>query len=157
LIVPIKQAQPNSSFGTQYTGVVSNTTTNNEIESLFAFDVPYMYETQNATCQLTFTFPAPGTGFPRSVNGTGQVDLFALNSTSNIESATWNTRPARGEFLGRLQIVDGQVAKFIKLNGTVPCAGGHRIGVEMAPVGQMELEWFELKTPLTGLTVEVFA
>jgi Ubiquitin 3 binding protein But2 C-terminal domain len=157
LIVPIKQAEPNVAFGTQYTGLVSSTTANNNVDSLFAFDVPFIYETQNPTCQLTFTLPAPGTGFPRQVSGTGQVDVYALSSGNGIESATWNARPSRGEYLGRIQVIDGQVAKWIEQTGSVPCVGGTRIALEMVPVGEGVVEWFELKTPLTGLTVEVLA
>jgi hypothetical protein len=157
LIVPIKQAEPNGAFGTQYTGAVSSTTANNNVDSLFAFDVPFIYETQNPTCQLTFTLPAPNTGFPRTVTGTGQVDLYALQSSNGMETATWNTRPARGAYLGRIQVVDGQIASWIADAGAVPCVGGSRVGVEMVPVGETSLEWFEMKTPLTGLTLEVFA
>ena len=157
LIVPIKQAQPNACYGTQYTGVVSSTTANNNIDSLLAFDVPFIYEAQNPTCQLTFTLPAIGSGFPRTVGGSGQVDLYALQSSNGIESATWNTRPARGQYLGRIQVVDGQIAGWIQQNGQVPCSGGSRVGVEMVPVGNSQLEWFEMKTPLTGLTLEIFA
>jgi hypothetical protein len=121
LIVPIKEATPDACYGTQYTGLVSSTTANNNIDSLFAFDVPYFYETQNPTCQLTFTLPAIGSGFPRTISGTGQV------------------------------------AGWIQQNGQVPCAAGSRVGIEMVPVGQSELEWFEAKTPLAGLTLEIFA
>jgi hypothetical protein len=157
LIVPIKEATPDACYGTQYTGLVSSTTANNNIDSLFAFDVPYFYETQNPTCQLTFTLPAIGSGFPRTISGTGQVDLYELTTGNGIEVATWNTRPARGNFIGRIQVVDGQVAGWIQQNGQVPCAAGSRVGVEMVPVGQSELEWFEAKTPLAGLTLEIFA
>jgi hypothetical protein len=156
LIVPIKQASPNACYGTQYTGLVTGIADNN-VDSLLAFDIPFIYETQNPTCQLTFTLPAIGTGFPRTVSGTGQVDLYALQSSSGIESATWNTRPSRGQYLGRVQIVDGQIAAWIESDGKVPCSGGNRVAVEMVPVGESELEWFEMKTPLTGLTLEVFA
>ena len=53
--------------------------------------------------------------------------------------------------------MDGQVAAWIELDGTVPCSGGSRVGVEMVPVGQSDLEWFEMKSPVTGLTLEIFA
>jgi Ubiquitin 3 binding protein But2 C-terminal domain len=157
LIVPIKQATPNAAYGTQYTGTVSSTTSNNDIDSLIAFDVPFFYEAQNPTCQLTFTLPTVGTGFPRTVSGTGEVDLYALASGNGIETATWNVRPARGEFIGRIKVVDGQVAGWVEQSGVVACAAGSRVGVEMVPVGESELEWFEMKTPLTGLTLEIFA
>jgi hypothetical protein len=156
LIVPIKQASPNACYGTQYTGLVTGTTTNANIDSLFAFDIPYIYETQNPTCQLTFTLPAIGTGFPRTVAG-GLIDVYALEANYPIEAATWVTRPARGEYLGRIQVVDGQVAGWVELEGRVACSGGVRVGVEMVPVGESELEWFEMKAPVTGLTLEIFA
>ena len=74
-----------------------------------------------------------------------------------METATWNSRPMRGKYLGRIQVVDGQVASWISsAKGRVACSGGTRVGVEMVPVGKMDLEWFEMKTPLTGLTLEVF-
>ena len=95
------------------------------------------------------------------MSGTGQVDVYALVNANGMEQATWNTRPARGAYIGRIQVVDGQVAKWIGLSNiagpNVACAAGTRIGVELVPVGQTEVEWFELKTPLTGLTLEVFA
>jgi hypothetical protein len=157
LIVPIKQATPNGAYGSQYTGVVSSTMENNNIDSLFAFDVPFFYEAQNPTCELAFTLPTVGTGFPRTVSGTGQVDLYALQTSNGIETASWNVRPARGEFIGRIQVVDGQIAGWIEQSGKVACAAGTRVGVEMVPVGESTLEWFEMKTPLTGLTLEIFA
>jgi hypothetical protein len=85
------------------------------------------------------------------------VDLYALQSSNGMETATWNSRPTRGAYLGRIQVVDGEVAGWIAQEGFVPCVGGTRVGVEMVPVGEVDVEWFEAKTPLAGLTLEVFA
>jgi len=59
LIVPIKQPELNATFGPQYTGLVCSTTANNVVDSPFAFYVPFIYETQNPTRELTFRLPGP--------------------------------------------------------------------------------------------------
>jgi hypothetical protein len=159
LIVPIKEEYPDARYGTQYTGYVyhSSTTGYYDVDSLIAFDVPYFYETQDPTCKLTFTMPTVGTGFPRTVSGTGEFDIYELIEDKSIEYASWNDRPTRGQWIGRIKVVDGTVAEWVEGSDEVSCYAGSRVGIEMVPVGVTELEWFEMKTPLTGLTLEIYA
>lgn len=155
LMVPIRQAEPNGAFGTEFTGTIFSTTATTEsIPSSHSMSLSY--ETQIPMCQWTFALPAPNTGFPRTVSETGRIDLHALHTSNGIETSTWNTRPARGELLGRIQFVlMDKLLTRIEQSGAIPCSGGSRI--EMIPVGEGQLEWFEMRPLLTGLTPEIFA
>ncbi|PGH28013.1 hypothetical protein AJ80_00268 [Polytolypa hystricis UAMH7299] len=133
LIIPINSATPSVAPGTSYNGQVSST-----VSSLFNFDIPY--GDNNRTCNLIFIFPSeeqrPSSWYTYS--GEGEVSFSLLKEPASMTTTFANAPDVDVEF-GQAKLAPGHVYLVHKFE----CPGGQRLGVRMAGVGDVELNYFQ--------------
>jgi len=143
LLVPIKQNEPNTAFGTQYRGVASQCKGGNKVSTIASFGL----DIGRPNCHLKFVVPKDQTG-NYIINGTRQIEIFDVASFDYTRT-TWNNRPARGVSRGVISIkVTGQSNTL-----DFPCRFPYG-EIEIAPYGgDVHAEWFELANPQLGLVM----
>ncbi|KAJ5994418.1 hypothetical protein N7451_010142 [Penicillium sp. IBT 35674x] len=137
LIIPVNSSTPDTAYGTQYFGTVSET-----VSTLFNFDIPSSYE--GSTCNLVFMFPqkADLETSDYTFSGDGKIDFSKLSEVAS-SSTTYDNAPSVSEDLGDITISAGNsyvVSSF-------SCPAGETIAFEMSEAGTTDLHWFNDYNP----------
>ncbi|KAJ6095582.1 hypothetical protein N7486_006328 [Penicillium sp. IBT 16267x] len=132
LIIPINSSTPDTAYGTQYFGTVSET-----VSTLFNFDIPSSYE--GSTCNLVFMFPekADLETSDYTFSGNGMIDFSKLSEVAS-SSTTYDNAPSVSENLGDITISAGN--SYVV--STFSCPAGETIAFEMSEAGTTDLYWF---------------
>jgi len=158
-LVPINEASPNTAYPTQFTADISFTVKGNETRMFVGFDVPSNGAT---SCAISFTLPPPQAGeqFPWTVTGTGQLDVFQSTNIVVPGTTTWNTKSGRTTVAPLFQITEPLTGGDATITGSnIACNLGQRQDFEVLIThpGPASFEWFELSSPKTGITLNMFA
>ncbi|KAJ5759132.1 hypothetical protein N7520_006288 [Penicillium odoratum] len=132
LIIPINSSSPDTAYGTQYFGTVSET-----VSTIFNFDIPSSYE--GSTCNLLFMFPekADLETSDYTFSGNGKIDFSKLSEVAS-SSTTYNNAPSVSENLGDITITPGNTYVV----STFSCPAGETVAYEMSEAGTTYLNWF---------------
>jgi hypothetical protein len=158
LIIPLREATPDSAYGTQTTGEISNS-----VSTEVSFDVPA--DVPAAICRINFHVNTnPAKNAPRALSGQAPYTflVYRLKATIVQDKDTWNSHPAK--------MGDGAVARItLSESGGVIVEGGW-FECPKGDVAQFILEaesdrefrysWFELNYPaeaggVHGITLEM--
>jgi glucan endo-1,3-beta-D-glucosidase len=141
LVVPIDNANPDTVIGSQYVARLSPT-----YSSLYNFDVRPSYA--GKTCSLVFHLPLLSGDWWQLIQykSAGGIIVSQLNNiATDITSASkvGNTRPI------------GSVSSLSPGGGytinSAPCEAGKTVGYRIDAVGGLDLQYFQMVTPPTGL------
>ncbi|KAJ5914783.1 hypothetical protein N7504_003666 [Penicillium tannophilum] len=137
LIIPVNSSTPDTAYGTQYFGTVSET-----VSTLFNFDIPSSYE--GSTCNLVFMFPqkADLETSDYTFSGDGKIDFSKLSEVAS-SSTTYDNAPSVSEDLGDITISAGN--SYVV--STFSCPAGETIAFEMSEAGSTDLHWFNDYNP----------
>lgn len=132
LIIPINSSTPDTAYGTQYFGTVSET-----VSTIFNFDIPSSYE--GSTCNLVFMFPekADLETSDYTFSGNGKIDFSKLSEVAS-SSTTYDNAPSVSENLGDITISAGNTYVV----STFSCPAGETVAYEMSEAGTTDLYWF---------------
>ncbi|KAJ5544276.1 hypothetical protein N7513_007087 [Penicillium frequentans] len=132
LIIPVNSSTPDTAYGTQYFGTVSET-----VSTLFNFDIPTSYE--GSTCNLVFMFPqkADLETSDYTFSGDGKIDFSKLSEVAS-SSTTYDNAPSVSEDLGDITISAGNTYVVSSFS----CPAGETIAFEMSEAGTTDLHWF---------------
>lgn len=139
LIVPVSSANPDKAYGTSYNGTI-----NNDISSVFNFDIPRSYE--GRTCSLVFLLPdhADLQTSAYTFNGKGGITVSELSAAVD-ESTTYNSVPAAAvENLGAIESVKSGNSYVVASH---ECGAGKRQSFEFTSTGGLDLSFFEDYNP----------
>jgi hypothetical protein len=141
LIVPVSILEPDTSFGTSYTAIISPVNT-----TLFSFDIPPTYL---GTCSLIFMFPYSNqVQFPFYFSGLEQEEYekggldFALLEAEIYASTTYNSTPKVSRDYSKYEVKPGNNYTI----ATFSCPTGARVAYSVASVGNVELDYFQSNT-----------
>lgn len=132
LIIPVNSSTPDTAYGTQYFGTVSET-----VSTIFNFDIPSSYE--GSTCNLVFMFPekADLETSDYTFSGNGKIDFSKLSEVAS-SSTTYDNAPSVSEDLGDITISAGNTYVV----STFSCPAGETVAYEMSEAGTTDLHWF---------------
>jgi len=152
LLVPIKQAQPNTAFGTQYTVDVSyDPKQANRVDTLVTFTNTVPLKT-GQKCSLQFNLDPSGKS-NWSVTGSDKFEIVELGGAVD-QSNTWNKCPSYGRTIGTVSISPKGGAGTV--NAPIVCKQGRvDYALRKSGNGALNIHWFEEKNPLLGLTYVV--
>jgi len=159
-LVPARESDPYTTYSTQYTAQVDYTPdVANETTFFVGFDVP----NNGATlCTLRFTLPpkVPG-GYQWTVQGSGRLDIFGLMNIIQPGELSWMNRPERYPSATPLfQLIEPLSGGDATVIGSpIRCQGGQRMDFELAGArgfGSVKFDWFELTSPKSGITLEMY-
>ncbi|OLL25516.1 hypothetical protein NEOLI_004616 [Neolecta irregularis DAH-3] len=143
LLVPIKENEPNTAFGTQYRGYAAQFNNANKISTIASFGL----DASRPHCHLKFVVP-DGESANYNFYGSKQIEIYDV-APFNYQSTTWNNRPARGVSRGVIQIKVTGESNILHF----PCRFPYG-EIEIAPYGGNDYaEWFELANPTLGLVM----
>ncbi|KAG0128234.1 hypothetical protein HOY82DRAFT_671655 [Tuber indicum] len=160
-LIPIKQSTPDTAYFTQYTATISYSggDTGNEQRTIVGFDVP---QSTKHNCAISFVLPAPVPGgYPNAVNGSGKLDVYGFNGEIINGQTTWNNRPPRYPLFTPLWTIyqPTNFSPAIIAGSPIPCNHGRRMDFEVVAtkgVGPTYFDWYELATPKTGVTLDMW-
>ena len=151
LIINVDKSNPGASSGAGYTAHMTPT-----VATVFSFDIPYDI---NPTCTLSFALPPPGGLFSYTVDGSGAITVSPIHGVVSSPTSYGAVAPLLGGSYGSFDAAShgGAIG--------VPCSAGTTLQVvlylfnpinrQLLSVGDGTVEFFELQSPLTGLTLDV--
>ncbi|KAK9433260.1 ubiquitin 3 binding protein But2 C-terminal domain-containing protein [Lipomyces doorenjongii] len=152
LLIPAKEAEPSKVFGTQFTGTVVRDTAGSDVITFVSFDIPPLSSNEVSSCHLLWTAPSKGS-FPSTITGSKKVNVYALKTLIDESTLSWNSRPARGSFVGTFDATNG-----VFTHSSVQCKFGEKQQFELVGEGSKdEVSWFQTWNPLTGFNYLLLA
>jgi glucan endo-1,3-beta-D-glucosidase len=138
LIVPINAAKPDEHYGTVFNG-----TANNDISTIFNFDVPN--DLADKTCHLVFLLPEHDQleTSAYELGGDGTFEVSYLNGVAT-EKTTYADAPAPHDVLGTFTLTPGSATTISEREG---CTAGRTVSFKMSAVGDSEVNWFQDYNP----------
>ncbi|KAK9325612.1 ubiquitin 3 binding protein But2 C-terminal domain-containing protein [Lipomyces orientalis] len=151
LLIPAKEAQPSQVFGTQFTGTIVKAD-GSDVVTFVSFDVPPLSSKQVSSCHLLWTPPSKDS-FPSTITGSKKVNVYALTSSIDEFTLSWDNRPTRGSLVGSFDATSG-----VFTHSSVECKFSEKQQFELVGEGsEDEVSWFQTWNPLTGFSYLMLA
>jgi hypothetical protein len=140
LLIPLKSGNPNTAFGTQFTGIVAT-----GAYSEVSFDVPA--NVPSAICRINFHInTSPIKHAPWSLSGSSNYffNVTRLEPTMNQYTDTWNSHPMEAEYVGTVHL--GKDGSTSMEAGWFDCPKGQVAQFLLFPTEgkNFYLSWYEL-------------
>jgi hypothetical protein len=156
LLVPLKQATPDSAYGTRTTGEVSNS-----VHTEVSFDVPA--DMPAAICRINFHVNTnPAKNAPRALSGQAPYTFLVhrIESAIDKDKDTWNSHPEIMYQIGKITLT--QSGGVTVENDWFQCPKGDLAQFMLMPENDraFKYSWFELDYPAEaggahGITLEM--
>jgi hypothetical protein len=156
LIIPLKQDTPDSIYGTQTTGEVSNS-----VYTEVSFDVPN--DVPASICRINFAINTdPAKNAPRTLTGQAPYTFFVYHTEATIDKDkdTWNSHPEITNYVATITLTQG--GDVTVKDGWFDCPKGNVAQFLLVPQGTRAFRytWYELNYPASaggphGITLEM--
>ncbi|KAF2703636.1 hypothetical protein K504DRAFT_391808 [Pleomassaria siparia CBS 279.74] len=150
LIIPVSSLEPNKALGTSFQGDIEQS-----IYTEILFDIP---SNTAQWCRLNFHIALDSAPWEFWGDVPFRFNISTVDGTFNKSTDTWYNRPSPVEWIATVEVThDGKVNFLFGSYGLVSCTKGQPANFLLYPATAAPggLRWFELTSPLHGITYEL--
>jgi len=143
LMVPLDRSNPTTALGTHIIAQLSST-----FSTLYTFDIPPEYA--DKTCNLIFHVPPASQEWWQPFRMTTPGGMLVSRLEAPATALTNGVNVGASKPVGAVNLLAPGEAHLVS---SAPCEAGARVGYRVDALGALELEYFQMSVPPSGLFV----